>query len=312
MSSCYAIINYASESVNNNIHLVMEAINNMEEFFSKPIIFANPQTLTNTQTKSWQSVDAQYEEAKKHKIIIVFGGDGTKTYILNRIIEDRIHPCFWGISCGTMNIGPYSTPIDLFLKPQIGKSEKTKLNAIMSEINGKKYYSFIDTVITTTCVTKVNGKVSQISAAKIMEGIRQQDIPAIVGNLNTKILVNIGTSSIIIPPIDSTMSIGVALISKCLSANIMAGGADPAACIGYKWGVIVSDFPLTWADPTVQDMQQRAIKTHFLPLKDNDTVEIDNCVSGAYCVIDGNAVSPVKRISISYCKQIIEINKLKE
>ena len=53
---------------------------------------------------SWESVDAQYELSKEYEGIVVLGGDGTKTYILNRLIKDKKKKPFIGIAAGTMNV----------------------------------------------------------------------------------------------------------------------------------------------------------------------------------------------------------------
>ena len=184
-------------------------------------------------------------------------------------------------------------------------------DAILSNINGNKTsLSFIDSVITTTCVSRIDGLISQFSAKDILKGIKKQSYPDIIGNKHTIVEVAKNGESIFLPTFKETYTISVAFLSNALKAQVMAGGADPASCIGFKWGIIISDFPLIWADPKKKDLQLKPIHSVFFPLEEDDLVKISKLNKNAHLINDGNAISNIKDVEFRYISNCSPIYKL--
>lgn len=303
----YAIINFGSESVMNNRDAITKAISIFSNKYGVRVdchleldycIYCN-----------WDEIDRQFNIAKYYSDILVFGGDGTQTYVLNKVINENINVNFIGVAVGTMNISTYSNSLTEL--EFIFDSPKTIwLDAICCIINGRKHFCFIDSVVTTTCVARINGKISQASAKEVLAGHKYRAIPESVGDKNTLIVVENGAKITNMPSTDKIFTISCAFLRDSLKAQVLAGGADPSACSEFKWGLIISDFPLTWADVTQHELQLYSpIKSLFYPLSVTDSVKISRLLEAAYLVIDGNVISNVDSLNVTYAKNICKIIK---
>lgn len=300
----YAIINFASESVKNNEEAIRDAL---FRFSRKYGIQVTSCFETDSTTHNWDEIDRQFNIAKHGSDLLVFGGDGTQTYILNKIIQEEVDINFIGISVGTMNINAFSitlSELDYVLDfPQI-----IELDAICCHVNEKKYFCFIDSVVTTTCVSRINGKISQASAEGILNGHKYRSVPELVGNKDTTIVIKNGMDAISLPSFNKIYTISCAFLNDGLKARVLAGGADPSTCAGFQWGIIVSDFPLVWADVTQEELQLRApIKSLFFPLLSTNSVGIQHLSKKAHLVIDGNVISKINSLNITYAKNVCKI-----
>ena len=189
-----------------------------------------------------------------------------------------------------MNIGPYSNHLE-DIEALINTPEILTLDAIECDVGKKKYFAFIDAVIGTTCVARINDSISQYSASDLLRGIKKQVKPNIVGNLATSVTVEKRDGArVVFPRLDNIYTIGIAFLTDGLKARVLAGGADPAACAGCKWGVISSSFPLVWADATLQDIQAMSpIESIFYPLSTDDYIIVSSTLDTAYLINDGNS-----------------------
>ena len=308
MTSYYAIINLNSNSVKNRIKDIEECINQLSKNLNSRIYFDYEEAFSGT-NGTWESIDIQFERARSHSHVFVFGGDGTQTYVLNLIAKYQCDLVFIGIACGTMNINPLSNHIK-----NITNANTVSLisqDAIKCELNNEiMSYALIDSVITTTCVALVNGNISQISAEKILNGIKEREIPKCIGGAHTTVVVKNRDATITLPQMSDIYTISAAFLSNNVKAQTIAGGADPAACAGYKWGVIIADFPLTWADANQTDLQKRPISSIFYPLNENDSVEVFGLHENAFLINDGNSVGKILKIKFSYCPSVFKVGKL--
>lgn len=288
MSTYFALVNLNSESVRCNIGEIILSISKLSKRLGAQIdhIFSG---LYDVQDETWRYVDIQFEKARPYSHLFVFGGDGTHTHVLNLIAQSGIDIKFIGISCGTMNIGRYSNMLsDLEHFDSLTLEKHDAIRCVTSD--GRESFSCIDSVITTTCVARINGIITQLSARDILGGLKIQSKPEMIGNKETKIAILHQSDVKRLPVTPEIYTISVAFLPSALKAQVMAGGADPAACANFLWGVIVSDFPLVWADATKKDIQKKPILSVFYPLDVKDIVEINFLNPNAYLVNDGNAI----------------------
>ena len=264
-------------------------------------------------TPFWGDLDIQYEESLSYDGVIVLGGDGTKTYILNKLIGDKIIKPFVGISSGTMNVG-YSSAfrIDDEIPMYLNEYSLDAVMSYCSNENDKVEYSFLESVIGNTFVTTYNGSITQVSAEKFLRtGDKIRTIPQAIGNNDTSICVKCkdGGKIVHLPSLTKIATLAVAPLTKELRARILAGGANPSVCIGMPGGLIITDFPLTWADVTISEiLDSSPISSTFFPLQYEDEVFISGIDNG-FLISDGNAVRKVDNISFKLTKSVYKLYK---
>lgn len=310
MITYYALVNLNSESVRLHLDEIDLAINTISLREGCPVDSDYTQWITEC-PEGWQHVDLQLEKAQGYTYLLVFGGDGTHTHVLNQMSKYRNMPLFIGIGCGTMNIGSVATP--LYMLHQYENMQIVRRDAIccqtdIPEIN----YALIDSVVTTTCVGRICDVVSQFSARDILNGIKRQAVPDVVGDDQTRITVYRNGVQIQMPVINKVFTISTAFLSPVLGAHVLAGGADPAACRCFSWGLILSDFPLVWADAGRTDLQREPITSVFYPLDELDVVQVHGLNANAYLVNDGNAICKVNAVRWHYEKNCFEVIKFLE
>jgi hypothetical protein len=265
---------------------------------------------SNERSPFWDDLDLQYNESSSFDGLIVVGGDGTKTYILNRLINDGVCKPFIGISTGTMNVS-YTSAFNMDGDVPL-KVNEFRLNAISTLHNNKTEYSFLEAVVGNTFVTTLDGIVSQASVNFFLnEGTKTRGVPFPIGDTSTTI--HIKQKDIVeivqIPAFSQISTIAVAPLTSQLMARVLAGGANPSACIGIPAGLIVSDFPLTWADVSKSELRKASpITSSFFPLDYGDVVDITGINEG-YLVSDGNAVQKIESMSFKLVKNIYKIYK---
>ncbi len=297
MKSCYFLVNPLSESVRQNKARIEECIYHIAKKLHAKV-FREKWESMDTSVSDWSEVDRQLNEAVNYEVVFVFGGDGTHAHVLERLAFLKSTTAFVGIKCGTMNIGTHSNCMESCFN--FTKLQEKWIDAIVARKNGRVIgYSFIDSVITTTCVARVDGKIAQISAKGILNGTKEYDIPTSVGDTNTKITVYREFDTVEFPAMRKISTISAAFIPSELKAKVLAGGADPASCSGFVWGIVVSDFPLVWADATQAQIAQNVITSNFLPLFDNDKAIVSGLSSTAVLVNDGNAIDAIDNIEFS-------------
>ena len=144
MKSFYLIINPKAGKTDKGIK---DAIEDLEKWAikSNASLFYNDKLLKEDAREDWNCVDSQYQESKGYDGIIVIGGDGTKTHIINQMINNNDDRIFIGVSSGTMDVGVCTNRASS-LKP-LNELEKVDVNAIEARVDGKHYYSFIDSII---------------------------------------------------------------------------------------------------------------------------------------------------------------------
>lgn len=261
----------------------------------------------------WDDLDIQYEASLSYDGLIVLGGDGTKTYILNKLIADKINKPFIGVSSGTMNVG-YTTAFSIADEIPMQLSE-FNLDAVMSYCNDKSdkvEYSFLESVVGNTFVTTCNNSVTQVSAEKFLQtGDKIRSIPQPIGNVDTNIHVKYmdSTKTVRLPSFSQISTLAVAPLSKELRARVLAGGANPSVCIGMPGGLIIADFPLIWADVTMSEiLEVSPISSTFFPLNYEDEVNVSKIKNGLL-ISDGNVVRKVDSINFKLIKEVYKIYK---
>jgi hypothetical protein len=259
---------------------------------------------------TWAPVEHQYQLSQGCDGIIVVGGDGTKTWVLNRLIADRRQVAFIGVQSGTMDVGTTSTLAAGAPLPPLSALCDTPLASVKAEFDGGVQHSFFDAVLTTTCIGMMEGRVSQFSARDILRGVKTPMKPAIVGGAHTRMVVERPGGSTVLPAMATVAVAAVAMLGSALFAQTLAGGADPAAVCGVPAGLIGSDFPLGWGDVTRKDMLSGGpVVSVFCPLDFGDTVRISGLDAGAHLVSDGNAVAAVDSVSFTLCEAAYRIRK---
>ena len=308
MRSLYAIINPASESVGARLERIDRAIVALGEGLGVTI-HRTPIKELDCKTGDWSVIDAQLDRARNCDGVAVFGGDGTHAYVLGKLAALGERKEFIGIRCGTMNIGSGTSTLDSCFN--FTKTETRELDAIEARVDGgTPSYAFIDAVIATTCVARIDGKLGQISAQKILKGVKEYDTPSPVGSSRTVVKVIRGGKEISLPTEDNLMTVSAAFLTDGLKARVLAGGADPAACSGFGWGFILSDFPLVWADATKETLAARPIRDVFMPLFDTDRVTVSGLLPEAHLVNDGNAVSRGESVEFCLKKKAVTVTVL--
>lgn len=308
MNSCLAIINYDSESVTNHRDDISKAIPVLERKLDARIEIINKTTSEGLSYSDWSNLDRHLERAANYNCLVVFGGDGAQAYAMNKLIKANLKIAFMGVSCGTMNIGQFSTPLDIVLSSSSNNIVKKTIDAIACDCSNLTTYAFIDAVITTTCVTRINNVVSQISAKDILSGRRIKAVPKQIGNERTRIVVNQKKSFV---PRATIYTIAAAFTTHGLEAHVLAGGADPISCARTKWAIIDSDFPLTWADASFKDISSFSpISSAIFPLSQDDKVHVSGLLDDAYLICDGNAVEKCNEVTFSFIEGAITVLKL--
>lgn len=241
---------------------------------------------------SWSPVEIQYQLSKGSDALIVIGGDGTKTHILNRMIQDDKKVQFIGIGTGTMNVGRTNT--FRFGADVIDFSclNEKFINAVKIDkgFDGVSY-SFFDAIIGTTCVTNVDGVITQVSAKNMVDGIKIEIDPQFIGDSETIVEIQRANGEkYCVQTLSKIGTIAVSPMQECLKAQTLAGGADPCACLNFPGGVIVSDFPLVWANVSKEEVKRLPqITSCFSPLDFRDKVIIRNLTGDPYLISDGNS-----------------------
>lgn len=217
-------------------------------------------------------------ELKKCDVAIVFGGDGTKNFVANLLIHYNIDIPILGISCGTMNVGKLtSLQYDKFFIDN--EYEIVDINALSIIVDEKyQYYAFHDIIIATTFVGNYNGRITQLSAKKIINGEKMEDIPEYIGNNQTRIYINRKSGINTVFPINDKIGIiGIAELRKGLAANVLAGGADHPATLGVGAGVIMSPERFVWPSRTMDEFHRiEPVQSYFASFDYFDEVEISN------------------------------------
>jgi hypothetical protein len=256
---------------------------------------------------SWDHVDEQFLMAKNADIVIVVGGDGTKSHIINLMFESGRLQEFIGIAAGTMNVSLLNAfSIDDNIDFSFFKSRSVP--CVLTIINGKKTLSMFDALFGTTCVATVDGLISQVSANKLLKGEKVFDNPTPIGNRKTEVKILKKSGNVIIfDKIVKIGTIGVSYLDRALSAKILAGGAETCACLGYIGGVIVAEFPLVWASVKPTDLEQwGTINSSFFPLEYGDTVTVKNLLLGSCFISDGNVIVEVDALNCEVSMMLIE------
>ncbi len=310
MNTYYALVNLNSESVRDHIGEIEARIAHLSARLGAPIA-SDYAEIYKTYNESWRNVDLQFEKARGYTYLLVFGGDGTQTHVLNLIARSGVSIRFIGISCGTMNISPFSNKLrDLETCDHLQCVSRDAI--LCTAADGQTSFAFTDAVITTTCVARIDGAVSQFSAADILNGVKKRAIPAAIGNGNTKIVIQRPGQWLFLPTMPEIFTVSAAFLPAALKAQVLAGGADPAACAGFTWGLILSDFPLVWADAAKEDIQRRPISSVFYPLEAQDRVLVTQLNKNAYLVNDGNAICRAGSVEFSFQPGCLKTYQLTE
>jgi len=305
MNRFYALVNLNSESVRAHLEAIATALRD----FPYPVD-ADYERWLEERPEGWSHVDAQLEKANGYESLLVFGGDGTHTYVLDRLRAMAHKPQFIGIQCGTMNMGSVANPLSAL--ERFGTMRTEQRDAICCQTASGESHALVDSVVTTTCVGRLNGRISQFSAEKILQGVKCHADPAAVGDANTRITVYRNGESLEMPRMEHIFTVSAAFLPAALGARVLAGGADPEACRGFTWGLILSDFPLVWADVTAETLQHAPVTSVFYPLQLQDTVEVRGLNQNAHLVNDGNAVCSTHAVRWHYQKDYYQIVKLEE
>ena len=255
-------------------------------------------------------------ELKKCDVVIVFGGDGTKNFVANMLIHYNIDIPILGISCGTMNVGKLTSICDneFFMNNEYDIVNIDALSILVDE--KYRYYAFHDIIVATTFVGNYKGKVTQLSAKKIISGEKREDTPTYIGDSRTRIYIKrcqgINTS---FPISDKIGIIGIAELGKGLAANVLAGGADHPATLGDGAGVIMSPERYVWPSRTMDEFHMiEPVQSYVASFDYNDEVNIIKLKKEASFIIDGNALLVLDNqyCSITLKKDVVKILKLRK
>ena len=307
MKSFYLIINPKAGKTDKGIK---DAIEDLEKWAikSNASLFYNDKLLKEDAREDWNCVDSQYQESKGYDGIIVIGGDGTKTHIINQMINNNDDRIFIGVSSGTMDVGVCTNRASS-LKP-LNELEKVDVNAIEARVDGKHYYSFIDSIICNTFIGNKDGEVSQFSAKEILlNRTKILEEPKVISS--NKGIIEIYEDNKLakrVPLSNSTKIIGCSCLDKGLFAKVLAGGADTCICLGAEAGLIYSDFPLILTRKNLDELLDLSpISSSFIPLKVNNTMTITGLNDDAYLINDGNVISKINQVEFSLKKKVFSI-----
>lgn len=243
-------------------------------------------------------------------VAVVLSGDGSKNYIANCIKRNNLSIPMIGVSMGSHNVGKLNTAtvndfnvFDSFINK--------KVSGLKIEVDGEAYYAFHDIIFASTFVTGYNGKSSQLSAKEIMNGVKKQEPPKIIGDGNTSVSVIRKDNSITkMPHFESLGIISSAELASYPKYMVMSGAANLPINEGAQAGVIISSERLVWPDRTLEDYwKAEPIVTAFASYSNGDCLKISGLNEDAYLIIDGNAVCAVgnREITISSSNEAISV-----
>lgn len=237
-------------------------------------------------------------------IVVVLGGDGTKNYVANQLIQQKNTALFIGIPIGTHNVGKLNTARASAVG-QLTTYQKRELSAIKVTIGEDTYYAFHDVIFASTFVSGLNGKITQLSARAIMENKQIPEPPQFIGGHETTVCVMREDGRVTKMPLFEPLGlISSAELSAYPKYMVMSGAANHPINIGAQSGIILSGERLVWPDRTLNEYCcAEPILTAFASYSGKDIVYIAGLAENTYLILDGNAVCPVynKRITLENC-----------